>query len=168
VTNHGQSSWGIGSWCSGYGPPRGGRSGVDPGLRGPRTADLFPNLEGRPRPIRVGDEVRPPLDHGQPPNPACKCKGALLPDSRDFGRIQEPMHQERGDQRPVEPEEPEDVEEPDAPPDFEPAPDVLHGDNGLPAETIRAWISTHPIVGADLLWSPLEQWDGGPHVALDR
>ncbi len=38
----------------------------------------------------------------------------------------------------------------------------------LPAATIRAWISTHPIVAADPLWSPLDHWDGGPPVALGR
>jgi hypothetical protein len=38
----------------------------------------------------------------------------------------------------------------------------------LPAATIRAWISTHPIVGADPLGSPLELMDGGPPVALGR
>ena len=38
----------------------------------------------------------------------------------------------------------------------------------LPAETIRAWITTHPVVGADPLWSPLDHFDGGPHVALGR
>jgi hypothetical protein len=36
----------------------------------------------------------------------------------------------------------------------------------LPAETIQAWITTHPIVGADPLWSPLDHWDGEPQVAL--
>ena len=35
----------------------------------------------------------------------------------------------------------------------------------LPAETIRTWITTHPIFPADPLLSPLEQRDGGPHVA---
>jgi hypothetical protein len=36
----------------------------------------------------------------------------------------------------------------------------------LPAATIRAWISSHPIVGADPRWSPLELMDGAPPVAL--
>ena len=38
----------------------------------------------------------------------------------------------------------------------------------LPAATIRGWISTHPIVDADPVWSPLDPWDGGPPVALGR
>ena len=38
----------------------------------------------------------------------------------------------------------------------------------LPAATIRAWISTHPIVGADPRWSPLDHGDEGPPVALGR
>jgi hypothetical protein len=38
----------------------------------------------------------------------------------------------------------------------------------LPAATIRAWISTHPIVAADLLGSPLDHGDEGPPVALGR
>ena len=38
----------------------------------------------------------------------------------------------------------------------------------ITAETIRAWITTHPIVPADPLLSPLEHLDGGPHVALGR
>jgi hypothetical protein len=38
----------------------------------------------------------------------------------------------------------------------------------IPAETIRAWIATHPIVGTDPLFSPLEHVDGGSHVALGR
>jgi hypothetical protein len=38
----------------------------------------------------------------------------------------------------------------------------------LPAATIRAWISTHPIVDVDPRWSPLDPWDGGPPVALGR
>ncbi len=38
----------------------------------------------------------------------------------------------------------------------------------IPAKTIRAWITTHPIVEADPLLSPHEQRDGGPHVALGR
>jgi hypothetical protein len=36
----------------------------------------------------------------------------------------------------------------------------------ITAETIRTWITTHPIFPADPLLSPLEQLDGGPHVAL--
>ena len=36
----------------------------------------------------------------------------------------------------------------------------------LPAETIRTWITTHPIFPADPLLSPFEQLDGGPHAAL--
>ena len=36
----------------------------------------------------------------------------------------------------------------------------------LPAETIRTWITTHPIFPADPLGSPFEQLDGGPHAAL--
>jgi hypothetical protein len=36
----------------------------------------------------------------------------------------------------------------------------------ISAKTIRAWITTHPIVGADPLFSPLEHLDGGTHVAL--
>jgi hypothetical protein len=36
----------------------------------------------------------------------------------------------------------------------------------ITAQTIRAWITTHPIVGADPLFSPLEHLDGGPHVAF--
>ena len=35
----------------------------------------------------------------------------------------------------------------------------------ITAETIRTWITTHPIFPADPLLSPLEQRDGGPHVA---
>jgi hypothetical protein len=38
----------------------------------------------------------------------------------------------------------------------------------LPAATIRAWISTHPIVGVEPMWSPLELMDGAPPVALGR
>ncbi len=37
----------------------------------------------------------------------------------------------------------------------------------ITAQMIRAWITTHPIVGADPLFSPLEHLDGGPPVALD-
>jgi len=33
------------------------------------------------------------------------------------------------------------------------------------AETIRTWITTHPIFPADPLLRPLEHLDGGPHVA---
>jgi hypothetical protein len=36
----------------------------------------------------------------------------------------------------------------------------------ISAKTIRAWITTHPIVEADSLFSPLEHVDGGPHVAF--
>ena len=36
----------------------------------------------------------------------------------------------------------------------------------ITAETIRTWITTHPIFPADPLLSPLEHLDGGPHVAL--
>ncbi len=36
------------------------------------------------------------------------------------------------------------------------------------ATTIRAWITTHPIVGADPLFSPLDHFDGGPHVAFGQ
>ncbi len=36
----------------------------------------------------------------------------------------------------------------------------------ITAETIRTWITTHPIFPADPVLSPLEQRDGGPHVAL--
>jgi hypothetical protein len=36
----------------------------------------------------------------------------------------------------------------------------------ITAKAIRAWITTHPVVGADPLFSPLEHLDGGPHVAL--
>ena len=35
----------------------------------------------------------------------------------------------------------------------------------ITAKTIRAWISAHPVVGADPLFSPLEHLDGEPHVA---
>ena len=35
----------------------------------------------------------------------------------------------------------------------------------ITAKTIRAWITRHPVVGADPLFSPLEHVDGGPHVA---
>ena len=38
----------------------------------------------------------------------------------------------------------------------------------ISAKTIRAWITAHPIVEADLLFSPLEHVDGGPHVALGQ
>ena len=33
-------------------------------------------------------------------------------------------------------------------------------------EAIRGWITTHPVVGADPLFSPLEHMDEGPHLAL--
>jgi hypothetical protein len=36
----------------------------------------------------------------------------------------------------------------------------------ITAETIRTWITTHPIFPTDLLLSPLQHLDGGPHVAL--
>jgi hypothetical protein len=36
----------------------------------------------------------------------------------------------------------------------------------LTAETIRAWITTHPTIGEDPLFSPLEHLDGEPPVAL--
>jgi hypothetical protein len=36
----------------------------------------------------------------------------------------------------------------------------------LTAETIRAWITTHPTVGGDPQFSPLEHLDGEPPVAL--
>ena len=36
----------------------------------------------------------------------------------------------------------------------------------ITAETIRTWISTHPVFPADLLMSSLEHLDGGQHVAL--
>lgn len=36
----------------------------------------------------------------------------------------------------------------------------------LTATMIEDWITTHPIVGADPLFSPLEHLDGEPHVAL--
>ena len=38
----------------------------------------------------------------------------------------------------------------------------------ISAETIRGWITAHPIVGADPLFSPLEHVDEGLHVALGR
>jgi hypothetical protein len=38
----------------------------------------------------------------------------------------------------------------------------------ISAETIKAWIATHPVVGADPLFSPLEHVDGGAHVALGQ
>jgi hypothetical protein len=38
----------------------------------------------------------------------------------------------------------------------------------LTPETIRAWITTHPLLGADPLFSPLEHVDDGPHGALGR
>jgi len=38
----------------------------------------------------------------------------------------------------------------------------------LTAETIRAWITTHPTIGADPLFSPLEHLDGEPPVALGQ
>jgi hypothetical protein len=38
----------------------------------------------------------------------------------------------------------------------------------ISAKTIRTWITTHPVVGADPLFSPLEHPDGGPHVALGQ
>jgi hypothetical protein len=36
----------------------------------------------------------------------------------------------------------------------------------ITAKTIRAWITTHPVVGAEPLFSPLEHLDGEPQVAL--
>jgi hypothetical protein len=38
----------------------------------------------------------------------------------------------------------------------------------ISAGTIRAWVATHPVVGADPLFSPLEHLDGGPQVALGQ
>ena len=38
----------------------------------------------------------------------------------------------------------------------------------ISARSIRAWITKHPVVGADPLFSPLEHLDGGPHVALGQ
>jgi len=38
----------------------------------------------------------------------------------------------------------------------------------LTAETIRAWITTHPTIGGDPQFSPLEHLDGEPPVALGR
>jgi hypothetical protein len=38
----------------------------------------------------------------------------------------------------------------------------------LTAETIGAWITTHPIVGTEPFFSPLEHVDGGPHAAFGR
>jgi hypothetical protein len=38
----------------------------------------------------------------------------------------------------------------------------------IPAKMIGDWITTHPIVGADPLFSPLEHVDAAPHVALGR
>ena len=38
----------------------------------------------------------------------------------------------------------------------------------ISAKTIRAWITTHPVVGADPLFSPLEHLDGGLHAALGQ
>jgi hypothetical protein len=35
----------------------------------------------------------------------------------------------------------------------------------ITTETIRAWITRHPVAGAEPLFSPLEHVDGGPHVA---
>ncbi|MDF3016691.1 MAG: hypothetical protein K0R44_1916, partial [Thermomicrobiales bacterium] len=36
----------------------------------------------------------------------------------------------------------------------------------ISTKTIRAWITAHPVVGADPLFSPLEHLDGGPPLAL--
>jgi hypothetical protein len=38
----------------------------------------------------------------------------------------------------------------------------------ITAKMIDDWITTHPIIGADPLFSPLEHVDGGLHVALGR
>ena len=38
----------------------------------------------------------------------------------------------------------------------------------ISAKTIRAWIAKHPVVEADLLFSPLEHLYGGPHTALGQ
>jgi hypothetical protein len=38
----------------------------------------------------------------------------------------------------------------------------------ISAKSIRAWITGHPVFGADPLFSPLEHLDGGPHVAVDH
>jgi hypothetical protein len=38
----------------------------------------------------------------------------------------------------------------------------------ISAKTIRAWITTHPVVGADPLFSPLEHPDGESQVALGQ
>jgi hypothetical protein len=38
----------------------------------------------------------------------------------------------------------------------------------ITAKMIGDWITTHPIVGGEPLFSPLEQLDEGPHVALGR
>jgi hypothetical protein len=36
----------------------------------------------------------------------------------------------------------------------------------ISAKTIQDWITTHPVVGAEPLFSPLEYVEGGPHLAL--
>lgn len=38
----------------------------------------------------------------------------------------------------------------------------------ITAKMIWAWITAHPVVGADPLYSPLEHVDGGQHVALGQ
>jgi hypothetical protein len=38
----------------------------------------------------------------------------------------------------------------------------------ISAKTIRTWITTHPVVGADPLFSPLEHLDGESQVALGQ
>ena len=38
----------------------------------------------------------------------------------------------------------------------------------ISAKTIRSWITTHPVVGADPLFSPLEHLDGESQVALGQ
>jgi hypothetical protein len=38
----------------------------------------------------------------------------------------------------------------------------------ITAQMIRAWITTHPVIGADPLFSPLEHPDGGPHMTLGQ
>jgi hypothetical protein len=38
----------------------------------------------------------------------------------------------------------------------------------ISAKTIHDWITAHPVVGAEPLFSPLEYVDGGPHVGLGQ
>jgi hypothetical protein len=38
----------------------------------------------------------------------------------------------------------------------------------ISAKTIHDWITTHPVAGAEPLFSPLEYVDGGPHLAVGQ